>query len=166
MCRSCWFPDLVALSSCAGARWRESDWWDACVLDDYWAFANQNLSVILAKCWFLELAVWDEACMCSVFTATLTLITRIFDCLLTLMAAAQAKAVHASSLPVDDLNDHHQEWLGSTTMNRYGVAALTLNCVLLRSVDCRPNPCMWWNTWPIDDWCSWPSTGFCCRTHR
>ena len=29
----------------------------------------------------------------------------------------------ASFLFVGDLNGHHQEWLGSTTMNRHGVAA-------------------------------------------
>ena len=40
---------------------------------------------------------------------------RIFDCLLTSMAAVQAAAVRASFLFVGDLNGHHQEWLGSTT---------------------------------------------------
>ena len=24
----------------------------------------------------------------------------------------------------------------------------------------------WWNTWPPDNWCSWPSIGCCCRTYR
>ena len=43
---------------------------------------------------------------------------RIYDCLLTSMAA-----VHASFLFVGDLNGHHQEWLGSTTTNSHGVAA-------------------------------------------
>ena len=47
---------------------------------------------------------------------------RIFDCLLTSMAAV-AEDVHASILFVGDLNGHHQEWLGSTTTNRNGVAA-------------------------------------------
>ena len=37
---------------------------------------------------------------------------RIFDCLLTSMAAVQAEDVHASFLFVGDLNGHHQEWLG------------------------------------------------------
>ena len=31
--------------------------------------------------------------------------------------------MHASLLFADDLNGHHQEWLGSTTTNRHGVAA-------------------------------------------
>ena len=48
---------------------------------------------------------------------------RIFDCLLASMAAVQAKDVCASFLFASDLNGHHQEWLGSTTTNRHGVAA-------------------------------------------
>ena len=49
---------------------------------------------------------------------------RIYDCLLTAMAAVQAADERASFLFVGDLNGHHQEWLGSTTTNRHGVAAL------------------------------------------
>ena len=48
---------------------------------------------------------------------------RIFDCLLASMAAMQAEAVRASNTFGGDLNGHHQEWLGSTTTNRNGVAA-------------------------------------------
>ena len=48
---------------------------------------------------------------------------RIFDCLLASMAEVQAEDFRASFLFVDDLNGHHQEWLGSTTANRHGVAA-------------------------------------------
>ena len=48
---------------------------------------------------------------------------RIFDCLLTSMAAVQAEDVRASFLFVGNLNGHRQEWLGSTTTNRHGVAA-------------------------------------------
>ena len=39
------------------------------------------------------------------------------------MAAVQAEDVRDSFLFVGDLNGHHQEWLGSTTTNRHGVAA-------------------------------------------
>ena len=39
------------------------------------------------------------------------------------MAAVQAEDVRASFLFVGDLNCHHQEWMGSTTTNRHGVAA-------------------------------------------
>ena len=49
---------------------------------------------------------------------------RIYDSLLTAMAAVQAADARASFLFVGDLNGHHQEWLGSTTTNRHGVAAL------------------------------------------
>ena len=48
----------------------------------------------------------------------------IYDCLLTAVAAVQAACVRASFLFVGDLNGHRQEWLGSTTTNRHGVAAL------------------------------------------
>ena len=49
---------------------------------------------------------------------------RIYDCLLTAMAAVQGADAHASFLSVGDLNGHRQEWLGSATTNRHGVAAL------------------------------------------
>ena len=47
----------------------------------------------------------------------------IFDCLLASMAAVQAEDIRASFLFVGNLNGHRQEWLGSTTTNRHGVAA-------------------------------------------
>ena len=50
---------------------------------------------------------------------------RIFDCLLTSMAAVHDENVHASFLFVGDLNGHHQEWLGSTTTNVMVVHPLT-----------------------------------------
>ena len=46
-----------------------------------------------------------------------------FYCLLTSMAAVQADEVRASFLFVGDLNGHHQQRLGSTTISRHGVAA-------------------------------------------
>ena len=39
------------------------------------------------------------------------------------MAAVQAEDVREFFLLVGDLNGQHQEWLGSTTTNRHGVAA-------------------------------------------
>ena len=54
---------------------------------------------------------------------------RIFDCLLTSMAAVQAEDVRASFLFVGDFHGHHQEWLGSTTTNRHGVAAFAFATV-------------------------------------
>ena len=54
---------------------------------------------------------------------------RIFDCLLTSLAAVQAEDVRASFLFVGDLNGHHLEWLGSTTTSRHGVAAFNFATV-------------------------------------
>ena len=48
---------------------------------------------------------------------------RIFDCLLASTAAVQTEYIRASFLSVGDLNGHHQDWLGSTTTNRHGIAA-------------------------------------------
>ena len=49
---------------------------------------------------------------------------RIYDYLLTAIAAVQAADERASFLLVGNLNGHHQEWLGSTTTNGHGVEAL------------------------------------------
>ena len=48
---------------------------------------------------------------------------RIFDCLLTAIAAVQAEDGRSSFQFVGDLNGHHRKWLSSTTTNRRGVAA-------------------------------------------
>ena len=48
---------------------------------------------------------------------------RIFYCLLALMASVLSEDIRASFPFVGDLNGHHQEWLGSITTNRHGVAA-------------------------------------------
>ena len=74
------------------------------------------------------------------------LVDRIFDCLLTSMAAVQAEDVHASFLFVGDLNGLHKEWLGSTKTNRHGVVAFDFATVWLRPVDCWPDPCTYWTT--------------------
>ena len=65
---------------------------------------------------------------------------RIYDCLLTAMAAVQAADARASFIFVGDLNGHHQE---STTTNRLGVAALDFATVsscdqlVIRPTDAR-----------------------------
>ena len=51
----------------------------------------------------------------------------IFDCLLALVAAVQGEDIRASFLFVGDLDGNHQEWLGSTTTNRYGVTHFDFN---------------------------------------
>ena len=60
---------------------------------------------------------------------------RIFDCLLASMDALQAVDVSASFLFVGDLNGHHQEWLGSTTTNRHGVAISWLSAQPMHVVE-------------------------------
>ena len=54
---------------------------------------------------------------------------KIYDCLLTSMAAVKAEDLSALIMFVSDLNDHHQEWFGSTTTNRHGVTALNFATV-------------------------------------
>ena len=49
---------------------------------------------------------------------------RIFYCSLASLVAVQTEDIRASFLFVADLNGHHQEWLGSTTRIRDGVAAI------------------------------------------
>ena len=56
---------------------------------------------------------------------------RIFDCLQASMAAVLTEDIRASLLFVGDLNEPHQEWLGSTTTNRYGVGAFDFAAVLV-----------------------------------
>ena len=46
---------------------------------------------------------------------------RVFDCLLTSIAAVQAEDVYAYFLFADDLNGHYLGWFVSTTNNRHGV---------------------------------------------
>ena len=86
-------------------------------------FANPNLSVVVAKCWFLGFVVRYRTFMLSVYRNP-DLDDRIFYCSLASMAAVHADDVRASFLFVGDLNGHHQEWLGSTTKNRHGSCGL------------------------------------------
>ena len=74
-------------------------------------FANPNLSVVVAKCWFYGLWRRQNLYVFSRYRNS-DQDERMFDCLLTSMAAVQAEDVRASFLFVCDLNGHHQEWLG------------------------------------------------------
>ena len=90
----------------------------------------------------------------------------IFYCLLTSMAAVQAEDMHASFLFVGDLIGHHQEWLGSATTNRHGVAAFDFKTVsscdqlVVGPTHARGGTL---DLLMID---VQPCTGFCCSTHR
>ena len=85
-------------------------------------FVNPNLSVVVAMLVFRVCGVRQNFYVFSLYRNP-DLDDRIFDCLLTSMAAVQAEDARASFLFVGDLNGHHQEWLGSMTTNRHGVAA-------------------------------------------
>ena len=56
-CRRCWFPVSVALSCCVGARCLEHVGWLHTFQMVTEHFANPNLSVVVAKCWFLGFVV-------------------------------------------------------------------------------------------------------------
>ena len=121
-CRSCSIPVSVSLSYCVGARCLRP----VGCLHTYEMvtehFASPNLSVVVAQCYFLGFVACDRTFLYSLYRNP-DLDDRIFDCLLASMAAVQAEDVRASFLFVGDLNDHHQDWLGSTTTNCHGVAA-------------------------------------------
>ena len=56
-CRRCWFPVSVALSCCVGARCLEHVGWLHTFEMVTEHFANPNLSVVVAKCWYLWFVV-------------------------------------------------------------------------------------------------------------
>ena len=51
-CRSCWFPDFIALSCCAGVGCLGHDRWRHTNEMDMKHFEKQSLSVVVAKCSF------------------------------------------------------------------------------------------------------------------
>ena len=67
-CRSWRFPDMVALSCCAGEGCLGPERWRHTYEMDMEHFANPSLSVVVAKYCFLGFVVWDRTYMCSVFT--------------------------------------------------------------------------------------------------
>ena len=85
----------------------------AYVRDGYGAFRQPKF-----ECGCCEMLVFRVCCVRqNLYVFSLyrnpDLDDRIFDCLLTSMAAVQAEDVCASFLFVGDLNGHHLEWLGS-----------------------------------------------------
>ena len=140
----------------------------AYVRDAYGAFRQPKF-----ECGCCEMLVFSVCCARQNFYVfslycNLDLDDRIYDCLLTVMAAVQAADARASYLFLGDLNGHHQEWLGSNTTNRHGVADLDIasvsGCDQLVIGPIHGGHAR--NSWPPDDWCSWPSTGGCCSTTR
>ena len=72
-------------------------------------FANPNLSVVVAKCFFRVYLVRQNQYVFSLFRNP-DLDDRIFNWQLSSMAAVQAEDVPAIFLFVGDLNGHHQKW--------------------------------------------------------
>ena len=96
--------------------WAEG-WWHTYKMD-LEHFADPSLSVIVAKCWFLWIVVWDRTYVFSIYYNP-NLEDWIFDCSL---FPVQADYMCASFLFVGDLNGCHLEWFCSTATNRHGVA--------------------------------------------
>ena len=95
-------------------------------------FDDQNLSVVVVKCWLFRVCgLRQNFCVYSLYRNP-DQDNRIYDCLLSSLAAAQAEDVRASFLFVGDLNGHHQEWLGSSMTNSHGVAAFVFATVSSR----------------------------------
>ena len=122
--RSCRFPVFVALSCCAGER---------CLGLEGWRHAYEvgirSISPTKIWVWLFRNAVFR---LCGVrqnfhelnFYRNHDQDDRIFDWLLTSMAAVQAEDVGASFMLVYHLIDvHYQEWFGSTHTNRHVFAA-------------------------------------------
>ena len=85
-CRSCWLPDLVALSCCSGEGCLGPEGGRHKYEMDMEHFANQSLSVVVAKCWFLGFVLRQNLYVFSLHRNP-DLDDRIFHRLLTSMAA-------------------------------------------------------------------------------
>ena len=101
----------------------------AYVRDRYGAFRQPKLACGCCKMMFFRVCGARQNFYVFRLYRKPDLDDRIFDCLLTSMAAVQAEDVGASFLFVGDLNGHHQEWLGSTTTNCQGVPAFVFTTV-------------------------------------
>ena len=95
----------------------------ACVRDGYEAFRQPKFECGCCEMLVLRVCGVRQNLYVYILYRNPVLDDRIFDCLQASMAAVQAEDVRASFLSVDNLNGHHQEWLGSTTTNRHRAAA-------------------------------------------
>ena len=104
---------------------------DAYVRDGYGAFRQPKFECGCCKMLVFSVCGVRQNLYVSSLNRNPDLDGRIFYFLLASMAAVQTEDIRASFLFVGDLNGHHQEWLGSTTTNRHGVAAFdfaTVSC--------------------------------------
>ena len=100
-----------------------ASWMASYVRDTYGAFRQPKFECGCCEMLFLRVCGVRQNIYAHSLYRNPHLDDRIFDCLLASMAAVPAEDVRASFLFVGDLNGLHQEWLGSTTTNRHGVAA-------------------------------------------
>ena len=100
--QSCWILDLVVRSCCERASGMAAN-----VRDGYAAFRQPKFEC--GCCEMLVFRMYGARQNFYVFSLyhNLDLADRIYDCLLTAMAAVQAADAHASFLFVGDLNIHH-----------------------------------------------------------
>ena len=96
-CRSCWFPDLSALSCCAEAGCLGPEGWLRTYEMDMDNFVSTSMSVVVVKWSFLGFVVRDKTYVISLYRNP-ELDDRILDCLLTSMTAVQAEDDRASFL--------------------------------------------------------------------
>ena len=166
-CQSCWFPDLVTLSCCAGEGCLGPEGsMAAYVRDGHGAFCQAKF-----ECGCCEMLVFrvcgmrQNLCVQSLLQPwprwlDFWMFTNINGCCAGWECACLFPFCLWFEWPssgVIGFCNYKWSWCCSVWLH---------NCVWLQPVGCRPDPCIWWNTWPPDDWCSWPSTGFCCTTHR
>ena len=126
--QSFWFLDLVVLSCPYGMP--QARGIAAYVRNGYEAFRQPKFEC--GCCEMLVFRVCGARKNFYVFSLyrNPNLDDRIYDCLLTAMAAVQAADARATFLFEGDLNGLHQEWLGSSTTNRHCVAALDFDTVI------------------------------------
>ena len=122
-CRRCRFLVSVALSCFVGGKIPRARGMAANVRDGYRSFRQPKFECGCCEMLFFSLCgIRHNLCVYSLYRNP-DVDDRIFDCLLASMAAVKAEDVRVSCLFVGDLIGHDQEWLGSMTTNRHGVAA-------------------------------------------
>ena len=143
--QSCWLLDLVSLS-CAVRGYIGLKGWLYTSEMDMMHFDKPNLNLVVEKCCLFRFVFWERICLCFVLTATAQpwMDDQIFDCLLTSIAAYTSKGCGCLSIvcvwfekPASAtvvFYDHESWWCYSLWLH---------DCVLVRSVGCRPDPCVW-----------------------
>ena len=164
-CQSCWFPDLVTLFCCAGAgclRPRDGSihyrW--------IWSILPTQVWVCFWKMLILMVCGVRQNLYEFNFYQNPDQDDQIFE--FTNINGCRAGWGCACLSPISGWF----EWPSSGVTGFYThklswcYSFWLRDCIFLRSAGCRPDPCTRWNTWPPDEWGSWPSMGCLCSTHR